>query len=57
MMQRMSERDRLLQAYAEAKGEERARILAKIAILDEEMPKYTSKAQNGIYNVRKTNNI
>lgn len=29
-------RDRLLQAYTEAKGEERARILAKLAVIDEE---------------------
>lgn len=36
MMKRMNERDQLLQAYAEAEGEERARILAKIAVIDEE---------------------
>jgi hypothetical protein len=36
MMQRMSERDRLLQAYAEARGEERVKILAKLAVMDEE---------------------
>ena len=31
-----SERDRLLDQYARAKGEDRIRILAKLVVLDEE---------------------
>jgi cytochrome c biogenesis factor len=51
---KLSERDRLLQAYKEATGEEKTRILAKIAVLDEEIPYYTNKAKKAVYSLRKS---
>ncbi|MCL6456660.1 MAG: hypothetical protein K6T85_01515, partial [Gorillibacterium sp.] len=45
MIQRMTERDRLLDLYARARGEERIKILARLVVLDEE-EKY-AKRSNG----------
>jgi len=40
-----SERDRLLDQYTKAKGEDRIRILAKLVVLDEEMESKKAKKE------------
>ena len=42
---RYSERDRLLDQYARASGEERMRILAKLIVLDEEIESENAKKE------------
>lgn len=42
---RYRERDRLLDMYSRAEGEERIRILAKLVVLDEEMESKKAKKE------------
>lgn len=41
--QRIRERDRLLDLWKTAKGEERVKILARIAVIDEELEHQSAK--------------
>lgn len=45
MMRYASERDRLLDLYPQARGEDRLRILARLVVLDEEGEKFEPTAR------------